>query len=80
MATGPCKLLFTVLLAFAAIPLAAQEDPESVAVPEQAEADEESAPGTQAPDNADQGGGSPFDYEASEEISDDKPVSFPVDI
>lgn len=42
----------------------------------------ESAPASEASDTNDseRGSGSPFDYEASEQISEDLSVSFPVDI
>ncbi|MDO8862626.1 hypothetical protein Q6D67_13025 [Haliea sp. E1-2-M8] len=62
----PLTLLAALLLA---LPLAAQDaEPEE---PEP-EAEETAAPATPA--------GSPFEYEASEQISEDLSVSFPVDI
>lgn len=63
----PLTLLAALLLA---LPLAAQE-----AEPEEAEPEPESE--TSAPAEP---AGSPFEYEASEQISEDLSVSFPVDI
>ncbi len=61
----PMALLAALLLA---LPLAAQD-----AEPEEPEPEPEAA----APARP---AGSPFEYEASEQISEDLPVSFPVDI
>lgn len=63
----PLTLLAALLLA---LPLAAQE-----AEPEEAEPEPESETSASA-----EPAGSPFEYEASEQISEDLSVSFPVDI
>ncbi|MCR9187111.1 MAG: hypothetical protein NXH81_17050 [Halieaceae bacterium] len=80
---APAFLLPCLLLAASAIvcPAAAQETPEATATEEPA------ARITAAPEPAESpatrpasGPGSPLDYEASEQISEDLSVSFPVDI
>ncbi len=65
----PLTLLAALLLA---LPLAAQD-----AEPEEPETDEPKAEETAAPARP---VSSPFEYEASEQISEDLSVSFPVDI
>lgn len=65
----PLTLLAALLLA---LPLVAQE-----AEPEEAEPEPEPESETSAPAEP---AGSPFEYEASEQISEDLSVSFPVDI
>ena len=76
-------------LALGSIPLLAQPAPEAKTAEPSARAAQPTAPPPQAPAAPDPaqkstppttGKDSPFDYRSSEEISEDVPVSFPVDI
>jgi len=85
--------LLLLALVFAALPVMAQHQAdeatgssasaardnatEQPAATPETPADRESAPNSSS---ADTSGRSPFDYRSSEEISEDVPVSFPVDI
>jgi len=77
------------VLALVPSPLLAQPAPEAKTAEPPTRAAEKTAPGQQTPvarDSAQKstppttGKDSPFDYRSSEEISEDVPVSFPVDI
>jgi hypothetical protein len=70
-------------------PLLAQPAPEARTAPPAKQATDKTAPTAAAPATQEQaqkstsagtGKDSPFDYRSSEEISEDVPVSFPVDI
>ena len=83
--SGRLSTILPLTLLLAAAPLPAQEAPsgngESAAEAEARATDDSSseapdAPATAVPENND----SPFDYESSEQISEDLSVSFPVDI
>jgi len=76
-------------LALGSSPLLAQPAPEAKAGEPATRAEDKTAPPQQAPAAPDPaqkstppttGRDSPFDYRSSEEISEDVPVSFPVDI
>jgi len=80
----PCLLIFLLcssLLAVAAgyaqteTPAPSEQPPDSAPATESDDAETETGQ-TTPPDNGD----NPFDYEASEQISEDLSVSFPVDI
>ena len=88
----PLRLLALLALAFVSAPILAQTAPAdsagSVTAPAE-ESAEQAAPTQQTPQSkesapasssAGNSGRSPFDYRSSEEISEDVPVSFPVDI
>jgi hypothetical protein len=82
----------SLLLSLGSAPLSAQSDSNerAAATPSSTAPDKEAgdSSGSQAPaaatekksNNASTGKSSPFDYRASEQISEDVPVSFPVDI
>jgi hypothetical protein len=84
----PCLALALALgLALNAAPLLAQtqaEGEDAAATPADTTADAPAAkqapPANSAPAPTSKGNSSPFDYRSSEEISEDVPVSFPVDI
>jgi hypothetical protein len=85
----PCLALTLALgLALNAAPLLAQtqaEGKDAAATPADtatadAPAAKQAPPATSAPAPTSKGNSSPFDYRSSEEISEDVPVSFPVDI
>jgi hypothetical protein len=76
-------------MALGSIPLLAQPAPPAKASEPAGRAVEKTAPAQPAPTTGEQlqkstppktGKDSPFDYKSSEEISEDVPVSFPVDI
>lgn len=79
---GLAIALLTLLLAGATLNLWAQQEqqePVEPAPPEQQETpDAENTPATTSEET--EAAGSPFDYESSEQISEDLSVSFPVDI
>ena len=69
--------LLSLLLALGGAAVLAQQDTEPADETDSAEQAED----TPAPDEATtDDDGSPFDYQASEQISEDRSVSFPVDI
>lgn len=77
------------VLALGSIPLRAQPAPQVSATPAATDARDKTVPAQPAPAAREQspkstppaaGKDSPFDYRSSEEISEDVPVSFPVDI
>ncbi len=61
-------------------PTATSGAPNSAPTPQSSDGKTDSGEGAKAKPRADSGGNSPFDYRASEEISEDVPVSFPADI
>jgi len=76
-------------LALGSAPLLAQTAPQAKTAEPEVQAAQQTAPQQQAPADPDAarkstpprtGKDSPFDYRSSEEISEDVPVSFPVDI
>jgi hypothetical protein len=84
------RLLAPLVLAalLGSAPLLAQSAPETPAA-QPAQAPQKAAPAPESPTTSQQaqkntatekGKDSPFDYRSSEEISEDVPVSFPVDI
>ncbi|QIB66036.1 hypothetical protein [Kineobactrum salinum] len=72
-----CLRLLGLLLIVAAASVPAQEEGAASQPPADEAADEQQEA---APLPAEKDSGSPFDYEASEQISEDLSVSFPVDI
>ena len=64
----------------AAQPAAAAGAPNAEPAPQSSAGKKSTGAGANAKPRADSGGDSPFDYRASEEISEDLPVSFPADI
>jgi len=68
--------VLTLVLALWALPLWAQEPGDEQAPA----ADSQPADGNEVPGGEASTPENPFDYEASEQISEDLPVSFPVDI
>jgi hypothetical protein len=58
----------------------AADAPKGAPAPQSPAGKKDTGDGANAKPRADSGGESPFDYRASEEISEDLPVSFPADI
>jgi hypothetical protein len=73
------NLLALALLTFA-LPCVGQTDTSEPAVPREESSTTSATDTAAARENAQTERESPFDYRASEEISEDVPVSFPVDI
>jgi hypothetical protein len=61
-------------------PTAAAGAPKGAPAPQSSAGKKDNGAGANTKPRADSGGDSPFDYRASEEISEDLPVSFPADI
>ena len=94
MTPGRYLLPLCLALAFGASPLLAQtagtdtsppaptaaEARKDAPAPQPSAGKNDSGAGASAKQRSDSGGNSPFDYRASEEISEDLPVSFPADI